>query len=598
MEVYMYIALFIIVLVLFLYRNRIPEQTSRIIFLVSTTIVIGLRYGIGADYFSYQNIYESINMSGFLNALQSSSELEPLFVILNYVSRLLHIPFHVFMIFLNMVMLYFSYKFIDEHVENKTLGFVLYISLYFMYWNLSAVRQGIIVAIMMYYFFNGQTSFKRKIVITILCSLIHIVALIVPIIYLVSNLNWSTKKLAALILVSPLFKLLYHPTFLEMFTDVPFLSKFVKYLSYDSISYFSIPSLLRLFLIVIIVSGYNQLRERHFDKTVLINFTALNLIMYFYVPGSMVMGTRLTIFGYYGMIVIIPLVFEIVSAQLSRKKFQVFQLVIVSFSCTMFANEMYKQFDRSSYTNSLLAFNFETIFNGEYSDFDNQHAIRLNQAEINSIIITGTSKYNEINNSQIDFVEFNSGDEYISVYFPNHDGYGFINQGGFAIQSPILEDRVSIEGDYYILDTYVNRFVDRLYFSIANSIEVPFELLNETAFNQSVLNRKVTGFGMSTVAIPELLYTQLDALSGISKTPVIEVTEFIEDFNQDIKYLKISTTSYSSFVIVDENNNRIIDRVYESVIPFGNKSYAVGISSIYREYFNRDGEIIWVEENR
>lgn len=152
-------------------------------------LVAGLRYDVGADYFSYIRMYNEIGQNGLYWAL-STFRAEPLYVILNWV--IYHItgqPELVFIItsFFVLILIYFI---VFQKKESLNVGLALFVFMTLYYFpNFTFIRLSIAVAIVFYsYKYLENRNFKRYTLCILTAVGFHYTAIIMlPIFFLVNK---------------------------------------------------------------------------------------------------------------------------------------------------------------------------------------------------------------------------------------------------------------------------------------------------------------------------------------------------------------------------------------------------------------------------
>ena len=172
---------------------KISEKTKVIIMVFLTSIVLVSRYGVGTDYFPYQFLYESMDISSF----SLSDRLEPGFKILMYLFRMLNLSFHTFAVFLSLIIYGLTSFWIYWNSRYPSRSLYLYTSMFFLVWTLSALRQGLVMSIALILFFDKdiKLSIYVKLLIIAGLSTFHLSALILIPLVFIMELNFSKKNL-------------------------------------------------------------------------------------------------------------------------------------------------------------------------------------------------------------------------------------------------------------------------------------------------------------------------------------------------------------------------------------------------------------------
>ena len=172
------------------------NKTYFYVFILSLFFIAIMRFGIGADYFAYDYLYNIMSSSDINNSFFVLDNVEWLFKYIMMSFNLLGISYHLFNVFFTVIILGFTLYWISKKSPNKYLSILLYISMFFLVWTLSAIRQGLVIAILLNVFFGEKKfSTRNQILISVGLSLIHSSAIIALLIYLISKLNFNKKTI-------------------------------------------------------------------------------------------------------------------------------------------------------------------------------------------------------------------------------------------------------------------------------------------------------------------------------------------------------------------------------------------------------------------
>ena len=297
----MFYFFFIYLWLLVFIGTNYKDRTRYLLVLFPFVAIIFLRYGIGADYFSYQRIYEAVDPFDLSSSFKNLSNVEPMYIIINALAQLIKLPYHFFAGLFASSLTILILKWLQDTSPRFELSALLYYSILFIYWNISALRQGLVVTVLLYIYFNKENRFNawQKIISAIILFFIHPTSIIVPVIYLLAMFDWAKADYYLLLGLAPVLRKVAEIIIGIIPSSVPYLGRLFKYIDYNSIKLISFPSLMRFAFIVFIVHHYIRLLDKYPRYRIMFNFCLLSLIMYFYLPTAMVVGTRTTIFGYY-----------------------------------------------------------------------------------------------------------------------------------------------------------------------------------------------------------------------------------------------------------------------------------------------------------
>ena len=554
-------------------------------------LIAFLRFGMGIDYFSYNKIYDSFNPSlSVIQNLNRSTNIEFIFRLLNIVFVKLRVPYHIFSSLFTLLITYFVFKLVNEKSDNRIMSIFIFYGLLYFYWNLSALRQGLVLTVMIYVFMSDRYDNVEKFIITILMIFVHKSAIIVPFFYFLSQLfNWNKKYFLLLLLLAPLSRVGNLFDLEALMVNIPIINKATKYLEYNSISYFSLPALLRLFFIIILIFHYDRILFYRKDLKKILNFSLITLIFYFYLPTSMLIGTRTTIFGYYLLIILIPTIINLYDYQYITKllSYLFFTIVIT----VLFINEFDKQARRSGYNESIHKLNMETIFSKNYNHFSNGYAFDYYVQIINDTLVNKELE-TKINSDSFDTISsITDSNDYFSVYFPSHELYGVINTDGKIVLEPQFEERVTIIGPYLELINDESFLSDYTYYHILNlNTPVPFGEVKKYFIPYNIDERK--GKLISRYDA-ETKIKNMDFLEIYGELPVIEY-EWFQYLDSNYSVIRLATTNTSYYILL-KDDEVLVPKLYKNINLLNENNIIRAHYFGNTDFINEEGEIVWYE---
>lgn len=176
------------------------------------TIICSIRYGGGTDYFAYGWHFYQIPPN-IIKAINYDSHIDVGFRFIISIFRMLNLNYEVFICIISIFMLLCYIHVINNYSENKILSlFVLFCSYYLIYIE-SALRQGLVMSIFIvaFYKYINDNNLKSYIIIMLISSLIHkvaLISLIVPIIKVIYTKVGNSKKINIIILLFSVFMFL------------------------------------------------------------------------------------------------------------------------------------------------------------------------------------------------------------------------------------------------------------------------------------------------------------------------------------------------------------------------------------------------------
>nr|BCB22859.1 EpsG family protein [Erysipelothrix tonsillarum] len=589
----------------FLYFGKKLNPKQKFIFAALPFIfIIFLRFGVGADYFSYQTIYESIDPLRINESFGNLPKIETLFKVLMLTGRALGMSYHIFAAVLCTIILMFALLWFNDSAEDFEMTTLLYFSMFFLYWNLGALRQVIVIVISMYVYFNRTHDFDWKIkgLVSFFLFFIHGSALIVPIMYLMTKIKWSFKWFAIIFVLFPLTRLIFTPSLFTVFENIPVLSKLLLYSDADHIKILSVPFLLRFAIFAVIMFHYSKLSDKFEKQKSLIDFVLLNMLLYFYLPFSKVLGTRVTVFGYYGAVVVLPMILSLYE---DKKIYNFGLVVLLAFNGTQFYNELSKQVKRTGYEHSVHQLNLETIFQKNYSSFNNMYAFELKNDDVVKRKIEDFKK-NHVRTVYVKEADYNPELSHISVKFPKSEMikrgedeliFGIVNQNGEIVELPTAKSRFRIF-DQFVEETIGERsYTSKLYREIGNPLVVDFETVKSTIETHSFANIERDSKPFPMTIIPKHKVVEYSELDEYNKNTIWRGSVYKDLTHTDRSYFMVQTEMSNYFSIINEEGKILTDKFYSTISPFDENGIAVGTTKYTREFLDYNGRVVWMEFN-
>ena len=142
----------------------INKKELKNITLIFLTLFAGLRFNVGADYLSYGYIFNAIKS-------KQTVKMEPLYWLINKVS----LNYLILCILVAFLSIYFLFKFIN-YLDKENFYFILfgYVSIYYLQWNMSTLRQGVAITIFLYStIFLFEKKYKKYLFFILIGGLFH-----------------------------------------------------------------------------------------------------------------------------------------------------------------------------------------------------------------------------------------------------------------------------------------------------------------------------------------------------------------------------------------------------------------------------------------
>lgn len=207
MQIYYVLISVYIIYGIFDTKRKLPEQDTfklLIFSLFALTLIAGLRYAIGFDYFSYRSKYELFASLPVTQIVVIYKE-ELLFALFCKALASLQIPYTGFLLLTSFFLHGTAMWFIRRYSKIPWLSVYLYITLQFFAYNMNLVRQAMAVSCFLLAF---PYLYKRRFwpyLMIILCgSMLHLSVLITIPLYFLLPIK-ATKKSLGLLSVTALF---------------------------------------------------------------------------------------------------------------------------------------------------------------------------------------------------------------------------------------------------------------------------------------------------------------------------------------------------------------------------------------------------------
>jgi hypothetical protein len=186
-----------------LYKNSIANKIT--VFLCSFLIicVAGFRYGLETDYWSYYNIFNNRNLSRDTGIEWGYRYINIWFR--TYISQ----EFNHFVTFCSLVFIGIK-VWLFSKFNRPLLALAVYFLLFFIFFELNAVRQGIAIAwIFLAVHSLSRNNIRKYFVYTIIAVLIHISSVLLFLVLAVKNSTFTLKKICIILLCTLFFRLFF-----------------------------------------------------------------------------------------------------------------------------------------------------------------------------------------------------------------------------------------------------------------------------------------------------------------------------------------------------------------------------------------------------
>lgn len=274
----------------------------------------GLRFEVGADWFAYEKLFNSVNSFEDIFLVRE----EKLFIFFQYACKAIVNSYSFFVFFLFACAFYLKYNVFNKYSTDIFLSLIIYIYTLFLIYDLNGIRQGMAMAVVL-------TSIplilnKRKylfiVFITAAC-LFHTSAMIFFPFYWLSKIKVSQKNMLritflCLIISVIIQKLILNSSLFQYLLLMDSFSHYGSYIDNETLSkeipILSIPVFQRILVFIIFILNYDKLKVNEEFKRLLINGYFLAIIIFVFLSFNSEYAARLSFYYKSLEIFIIPII--------------------------------------------------------------------------------------------------------------------------------------------------------------------------------------------------------------------------------------------------------------------------------------------------
>lgn len=362
-----------------LLAHFLPTEDKRIkvaVAIAPAIFVILFRFGLGADYFSYQYLYNNHDVSSLYNAINSQvNSMELGFRILIYLFKSFQLPFQVFIAAVSLTIYAFFLKWIEDSELDFSLSVMLLNGMFFIVWSMGALRQGLVLAVGTYLFFNKKVNLStlKSIIIIIILGQFHASAYIYFFFIIAKKFDYSLKTLLPIIIISLVFTGIPYYKILLPFDQFRVVRKFIGYASGAS-GFWDFSGLVRIAFVIFIIVFYRYFKKDPYVKQ-LADMSLIGFSFYFFLKSSELVASRINIFTF---VLMIPL-FVYLTMEFFEIKI-LYALAIIgtsTFSMAYLQKDLMAIQRQVGYENQGQIYRFRMFFqvdNDDYYNYDNLYA--------------------------------------------------------------------------------------------------------------------------------------------------------------------------------------------------------------------------------
>ena len=241
-----------------------------LIFVVTLTLLAGLRYRCGVDYYTYLRAFNGMQ-SGTDSIFYGQTEF--LFRVIFKLAPYLWLA----LLFVSVIVFVIRYRTLVENTPYLLMTLFVYYSVYFLYYDMGLMRQGMSMAIALYSIkYIKQRDIKKFLIAMFMGFLCHRAILLFIPAYFFAEKKWTRVQMVGITIGSFAISLLpLSQLFAWLLEFIPYGSRYVKYLDTNN---FSLQNLLRLAILMIFIFLINEKDE---DTRRMVNIYAMGTWMYY-----------------------------------------------------------------------------------------------------------------------------------------------------------------------------------------------------------------------------------------------------------------------------------------------------------------------------
>lgn len=352
----MYYLIFLIGIILILIP-RYSKQLSIIYFLILLLIAV-FRYGVGNDFFAYEYLYNVYNKTIIYEISNSKAREEILFRIISTVFNNMDLSYIVYLSFYSIISLYCIYKICIKYSTHPLLSMLTFYSFFYFVWIFSGIRQGLVISLgvlLLLYCFEKKKNFLFVVLISILC-LIHTSAVVLIVLYFLSQINWQKSHLIYIFIFSIIISIIpiNFIRILPIFTD-----RISSYKTNESIINFDFQSIIRIMLVTIIFLYFSKIQKINDIHHFILKFYILGICLYFLLKDIELIAARLSIYSRILEIILVPAILYITN----KKYIWIVLLSIIIILALYFNKELISMGGNVIYNSSDWYVPYTNIFN-------------------------------------------------------------------------------------------------------------------------------------------------------------------------------------------------------------------------------------------
>lgn len=337
---YVYLSIYILLFFLTLKEvtirrySKVPINIVFIFLLMLLSIIAGIRYGIGTDYYTYLTIFQGID------DFDDYQYLEPGFrLIITFVKNLGFSELSLFFIFA-LITLVFLFKGIKENSKFPAFSIFIFTLVFYIAYVFNGVRQGIVMSIFLYLLSDiEQRNVKKVLFFSILGMTIHYSAGFILIGYFFTYLKISRKKYIILTILCIIFMATnnFWVNLVNLVSPELVISKIVSY-SDDFTDEVDLIGLLQRVLILIpFIAYFPALKKLDGRFEIIFRLYFLGFIFYTFYSNNGMFATRINMFFRILEVILFP---YLLGLKINKSVKTLIFLIIIIWATLIFVSAM------------------------------------------------------------------------------------------------------------------------------------------------------------------------------------------------------------------------------------------------------------------
>lgn len=311
-----------IVGVFFSFFNKNKKRTL-LVFTLLLAFISFFRYGMGADYFAYNFLYDQLKISYVDEFKYGAAPQEIGFRMMGSIFKSMGVPYQLYISIIAAINLFFIYKLSFRYSNNPVLSMFLYFCMFYFVWTLSGLRQSLTIAIGLYYLMKCIEEEKpiKIIAISILLSFIHASSIFIIVLYFLSKMKLNLKNYIFLSVMAIIFATL-PLSFVVNYIPSPYIvAKISPYIqSTDlSLNLIDFKSIARIVLLSVVLIYYQRLLDEDSFNYKIINVYIFSILFYFFFQftGELT-AARFSIYGRILEIIIFANIYSLYKVKVNK----------------------------------------------------------------------------------------------------------------------------------------------------------------------------------------------------------------------------------------------------------------------------------------